>query len=74
MEIKNGKLQLPNVTLCAMTSVLVEETIKAMEYSMREIDFGDAVIITHKKPKYLPKGIKYKYIDYDKIKGKLMEM
>ena len=49
MEKINGRLQLPNVTLCAMTSVLVDETIKAMEYSMREIDFGAAVIITHKK-------------------------
>ena len=63
MEYKNGKLQLPNVTICAMTSVLVRETIKAMEYSMQKIDFGDAVIITHEKPQYLPKGIKYKYID-----------
>ena len=54
METKK-KLCLPNVTLVAMTSVLVKETIKAMEYSMREIEFGDAVIITHKKPRHLPK-------------------
>lgn len=63
MEYKNGKLQLPNVTLCAMTSVLVDETIKAMEYSMRGIDFGDAVLITHEKPKRLPKTIRFAYID-----------
>ena len=63
MEKINGRLQLPNVTLCAMTSVLVDETIKAMEYSMRDIDFGAAVIITHQKPKRLPKGITYRYIE-----------
>ncbi len=57
------KLKLPQVTLCAMTSVLVDETIKAMEYSMRGIDFGDAVIITHKKPRKLPEGIRYAHID-----------
>ena len=63
MQKKNGRLQLPNVTLCAMTSVLVQETIKAMEYSMRDIDFGEVVIITHKKPRHLPQGITYKYIE-----------
>lgn len=63
MEYKNGKLQLPQVTLMAMTSVLVPETIKAMEYSMRGIDFGDAVIITHEKPRRLPEGIRYAHID-----------
>lgn len=62
-EIKNGKLQLPNVTLLAMTSVKVSETIKAMEYSMRGIDFAEAVLVTHRKPWFLPKGIKYKHID-----------
>lgn len=63
MEYKDGKLQLFNVTLCAMTSVLVEETLKAMEYSMRGIDFGDAMIITHEQPKKMPKNIRYAYID-----------
>lgn len=62
-EIKNVKLQLPQVTLVAMTSVLVRETVKAMQYSMKDIEFGDAVLITHKKPWYLPKNIKYKHID-----------
>lgn len=60
---KKDKLQLPNVTLTAMTSVMVPETIKAMEYSMRGIAFGDAVLITHEKPKRLPEGIRYRHID-----------
>lgn len=62
-EIKNGKLQLPNVTLIAMTSVKIKETIKAMQYSMRGIDFAEAILITHKKPIFLPKEITYKHID-----------
>ena len=33
------KLKLPQVTLAAMTSVNVRATIKAMQYSMRGIDF-----------------------------------
>lgn len=63
MEKRNGKLYLPNVTLCAMTSVLVKETLKAMEYSMHGIEFGDAVIITHEKPRHLPEGIRYSHVD-----------
>ena len=55
------KLQLPQVTLVAMTSVNVKATIQAMEYSMRGIDFGDAVLITHKKPFGLPKSIRYSH-------------
>lgn len=59
MEWKDGKLQLPNVTLLAVTSVRLRETIKAMQYSMRGIDFGDCVLVTHKKPLFLPKTIRY---------------
>ncbi len=62
MEYKNGKLQLPNVTLVAVTSVKVKETIKALEYSMKDIDFGDVTLITHRKPFFLPKTIRYQHI------------
>lgn len=61
MKTKIEKLQLPQVTLVAMTSVNVKATIQAMEYSMRGIDFGDAVLITHKKPFGLPKTIRYSH-------------
>lgn len=61
-EIKDGKLQLKNITLLAMTSVYVKETIAAMQYSMRGIDFGDAVLVTHRKPFGLPKEIRYAHI------------
>jgi hypothetical protein len=57
------KLKLPNVTLVAMSSVNINATIKAMVYSMRGIEFGDAVFITHKKPLFLPKNIRYSHTD-----------
>lgn len=61
--MKKQKLQLPNVTLAAMTSVNIRQTVKALKYSMRGIDFGEAVLVSHKKPWYLPKEIHFKYID-----------
>ena len=60
---KTGMLKLPRVTLVAMTSVNVRATIRAMEYSMRGIVFGDQVLITHKRPLSLPRGIRYEHID-----------
>lgn len=59
--MSDKKLSLPNVTLVAMTSVNVTATIKAMLYSMRGIEFGDVVLITHKKPWNLPRGIRYSH-------------
>ncbi len=46
-----------------MTSVSVEATLKAMKYSMENVEFADAVFISHKKPLFLPKGIRFAYID-----------
>lgn len=60
---KNQKIKLPRVTLVAMTSVDIYETIQAMKYSMRGIEFGDAVLITDHKPWYLPKNIRYSHTD-----------
>ena len=59
----NGKLKLPRVTLAAMTSVDVYETVQALKYSMRGIEFGDVVLITDKKPFYLPSNIRYSHTD-----------
>ena len=61
MSSSEKKIKLPNVTLVAMTSVNIYETIKAMKYSMREIEFGDAVLITDKKPLFLPREIRYSH-------------
>lgn len=45
-----------------MTSIKINETIKALKYSMRGIEFGEVLLISHKKPLFLPKDIKFKYI------------
>ncbi len=67
--------ELPNVTLAAMTSVNLYETVKAMKFSMREIRFGDAVLISDRKPFYLPKNIRFsktdKLDDIDKFNYKM---
>lgn len=55
------KLKLPNVTLAAMTSVNLYETICALKYSMQGIEFGDVMLITHRRPLFLPKGIHYRH-------------
>lgn len=54
-------MQLPQVSLVAVTSVKIYETIKALQYSMQGIDFGEVVLVTHHKPLFLPKGITCKY-------------
>lgn len=61
--MKKEKLKLHHVTLTAMTSVKLYETIRALCYSMRDIEFGEVVLITDKKPFYLPRGITYKHTE-----------
>ncbi|MCR5503125.1 MAG: hypothetical protein K6F53_08955 [Lachnospiraceae bacterium] len=46
-----------------MTSVDLYETVKAMKYSMRGIEFGDAVLISDRKPWFLPRNIRFSHTD-----------
>lgn len=59
----SNKLELPNVTLIAVSSVKIYETVKALEYSMKSINFGQVVLVTHERPKHLPEGITVKLSD-----------
>ncbi len=59
----NEKLSLPNITLVAMTSVLIDDTIKALMYSSKDIDFAEIKLITDKKPNYLPDKIKFEFTE-----------
>lgn len=59
----NKRIELSNVTLIAVTSVNIYSTIKAIKYSMRDIDFGEVTLVTHKKPIFLPSDITYQYIE-----------
>jgi len=54
-------LKLPNVTIAALACTYVYETVQAMKYSMKDIEFGGAVLISHKKPFHLPKSIRFEY-------------
>lgn len=57
---KKEKIKRPNVSLVAVSSVKIDETIRALEYSMEGIDFGEVMFITHEKPKNLPDTIVFK--------------
>lgn len=43
-------LALPDVTLVTISSVHLHRSAAAMHLSMRHVDFGDAVLITHARP------------------------
>lgn len=52
-------LELPNITLVALTSVRLPQTIKALEYSMKEINFGSVKLLSDIVPENLPDSIKF---------------
>lgn len=54
------KVNLKNVTLVAVSSIRVDETLHAMELSMRGIDYHSAILISHEKPENLPPGTSFK--------------
>ena len=59
----NKKLELKNVTLVAMTSVLINETIKALMYSSDNISFGAVKLVSPNEPSNLPSRIKFEKTD-----------
>ena len=62
MPDQNNKICLEQVTLVAITSVKLYETVRAIQYSMRGIEFGDVVLLSDKRPFYLPKTIRHETI------------
>lgn len=54
-------IELAQITLVAMASVDIYETIKALKYSSKKIKFGKVILISNKKPWYLPRNIDYAY-------------
>lgn len=67
MKSTNKKLNLPNVTLVAVSSININETIKAIENSYKDIHFGAVKLITHEMPEQLPQNISFEKCD--KIKS-----
>lgn len=53
-------LNLSNVTLVAVSSVKIPQTLRALQYSMSGIDFGNVLLISHQRPKNLPVTIQFK--------------
>lgn len=52
-------IKLSNVTLVAVSSVKITETVEAINKSMENIEFYDAILITHEKPNDLPNNISF---------------
>ena len=59
-KYNENRLQLKNVTLVAISSIKIKETIEALRQSMKEIDYFETILISHEKPKKLPNNIKFK--------------
>ena len=55
--------ELLNVTLIALTSVRIPETIKALEYSCKGIKFGSVKLASDIKPENLPDFITHEYTE-----------
>ena len=56
-------INLPNITLVALTSVRIPQTIQALEYSCREINFGSVKILSDIQPNSLPEFIKHEFTE-----------
>jgi hypothetical protein len=54
-------LNLKNITLVALTSVKLENTVKALMYSCKGINFNSVKIISHEVPKNLPPTIQHEF-------------
>ena len=54
-----SKTKIPDVTLLAVSSIKIDETILALQKSYKEIDFGTVKLITHECPDNLPKKISF---------------
>jgi hypothetical protein len=52
-------LKLPRITLVAMASKNVYATVRALMYSASKIEYGRILLISHKRPFYLPKCIDF---------------
>jgi hypothetical protein len=58
------KIQLPDVTLLAVSSIKVPETIRALEKCCESIDFGSVKIATYCIPDNMPTYMQYVYCPF----------
>ena len=57
---KSPKIILPSITLVAVSSIKIKNTIRALEHSMERISFGRVLLISHEKPEGLNLDIEFK--------------
>lgn len=63
IEFFEKQVDLSRVTLIAVTSVDIENHVKALQYSCKNIKFGAVKLVCHEKPDNLPEEISYHHID-----------
>lgn len=56
-------LYLPQVTLIALATQNIEATVKALEYSCRNTQWGDIKLVSHIRPENLPEYIQHCFTD-----------
>ena len=56
-------LNLENVTLATASSIDLDRSIKALDYSCKGINFGAVKLVSHEKPNNLSPNIKFEYIE-----------
>jgi hypothetical protein len=56
-----SKINLPDVTLLAISSIEIPATIEALKISSKKINFGAIKLLTHEYPKDVPKNILLEY-------------
>ena len=52
-------LNLDNVTIICIDGVNPNVGVKALKYSMQEINFAQSIILSHIKPDIIPDGVEY---------------
>lgn len=57
------KLELKNITLLSYNCLNPIESIKALLYSSKDIDFAETILVSNKKPDRLPEQIKFAQYD-----------
>lgn len=56
-------IQLKNITLVSMSSVDIQQTVKSIEKSCIDVEYGGVKLISHERPDYLPDYVEFCLID-----------
>ncbi|HRD41873.1 MAG TPA: hypothetical protein PLI52_03825, partial [Prochlorococcaceae cyanobacterium AMR_MDS_5431] len=54
-----SKINLKNITLLSYNCVNPVQSIKALLYSAKDIDFAELILVSNKKPEKLPSDIRF---------------